>query len=135
MFTDADFEAVIAQANVRGRPLDDEDARMFLMAKDILADQPSHAAAQIVVENFKRYMLTGIRVESLSEFLLPIPYTKAARAEIERQRNEFVEFYRKMALVGIAEGDYNAAVAWRNQHSLTSRQILEMSDSEIVQRA
>lgn len=133
--TEADVQELIRSSAARGRVLTESDARVVLGAKDVLKTEPNNPYAIEVCKNFDKFLKTGVHVASFAEFLLPIPRTDEARAEAQHQRNEFVEFYRKLSLVGIAEGDYNVAVAWRNQRSLTSQQILEMSDAEVVQRA
>ena len=130
--TQADVQELIEQAKSKfGRIIDDFDASVFLGAQEILAEDSTNAHAAEVVRVFNTYMKTGVKKTSFAEFLLPLPYTDEEIAASDRSRNEYIEIYRRYALVGIAEGDYAAAQAFKTKHNLTCEQILAMTDNEI----
>jgi hypothetical protein len=130
--TNDDVEQFIQLAASKcGRTVDSYKASTYLAARKILTNDPENIAAATVVNSFNEYLSTGVEKVSFASFLLPTPYTDEEIAASDRIRDDYLECYRKLSLVGIAEGDYIASRAFRARHGLTAEQILTMPDSQI----
>jgi hypothetical protein len=82
--TQADVDLVMSAAAIRGIHVDEDEARMFLGAKGILAADPSNKLARQVIEESTRLLTTGQRPTTFARFMLPIFYTEEEIAENER---------------------------------------------------
>ena len=61
---------LINNAAARGRDVDEGYAEVVALAKARLAADPTNDMARQILENFSRFMDTGERVVSFSEFMI-----------------------------------------------------------------
>jgi hypothetical protein len=130
--TNAEVQTLIELAAGLGRTVDAYDASTYLGAKEILSTDPENSDAVETVNWFNRFLKTGEIKPCMAQFRLPLAYTAEEIAEAAQERSRYREIYRRLALVGIAEGDYYAGVAFRKRYGLTEADIFAMSDQQLL---
>ncbi len=134
--TNAQIQNVVAMAHARGcNTFDSYDGAVYLQCQEILQREPDNADAREALENYIAYIATGERPSTgrFAEFALPLPLTDEEIAAEERSRADYIEAYRKAALVGITKGDYAAAKRFQDKHGI--RSFLDVSDAELIRLA
>ena len=131
--TEAQVTELINVARIKhGVKIDRYDAKVALAAEEILDREPENPLALEVVRNFSARMRTGIEPLSFVEFLISLPETDEEIAEREQSRAAYLEYYRKVALIGIARDDFEGATRFEEKHGLRSAQILAIPDESLV---
>jgi hypothetical protein len=85
----ADVARVIEYAQAKGVKISDLDAAKYLLARELLDRNPKHTLAQEVVDNFSRWISTGVEPVSFAGFMIGFPETDEEIAEQQRCAKEF----------------------------------------------
>jgi hypothetical protein len=149
--TDAQVKAFVEAAHKRGCPdFDDYDAKVYLLAQEILGREPGNAAARGTLEHLNAFMSTGVRPRehAFDEFELPVPETEEDIASPNSHRDAFLKsvadippwpivakiqpFFRPHATVpGWLEG----ARSFLKRTGLTVAEVEKMSEADLAKFA
>jgi hypothetical protein len=144
----ADVIEIVRQARALGRELQEDEAELFLLVKELLQREPDNKAARKVAERFQRFLLTGEWLETFATFMIPNPQSpelleRGARASVEYAKRA-MSIWGDLPQLRIVEKCIDAGVFWptgpgktegwrgfAKRTDLTAAQVERMSDEEL----